>query len=109
MITSSEITIKRSGVTPVSQTLDVKALYLERGETYLYDEAGTISKLNLDGQAVMTVDLKKDNPQDAFVCGNRIVLVRLSIGRRVVCFYDLAQMISSFNLTNQMQSEIDTK
>ena len=88
MITSSEITIKSSGVTPVMQTLNVKALYLEKGETYFYDGTQTIKKLNPDGQAVRAVDLAKDT-QAAFICGNRVILVRPSGGVRVVCFYDL--------------------
>ena len=67
MITSSEIAIKRSGVTAVNQTLDVRTLYLEKGETYLHDARHTIKKLNPDGQAVMSVDLAKENPQVAFV------------------------------------------
>ena len=90
MITSSEIAIKRSGVTAVNQTLDVRALYLEKGETYLHDAPHTIKKLNPDGQAVMSVDLAKENPQVAFVCGDRVtcILVR-GAGELVVCFYDL--------------------
>ena len=91
MITSSEIAMKRSGVTAVNQTLDVRALYLEKGETYLHDAPHTIKKLNPDGQAVMSVDLAKENPQVAFVCGDRVscILVQPSGGVRVVCFYDL--------------------
>ena len=88
MITSSEITIKRSRVTAITQPLVVRTLYLEKGETYLYDGARTIKKLTPDGQAVMAVDLAKDT-QVAFVCGNRVILVRPSGGVRVVCFYDL--------------------
>ena len=58
----------------------------------MYGETQTITKLTPDGQAVMAVDLAKDNslnPQIAFVCGDRDVFVWLFGSVRSICFYDL--------------------
>ena len=58
----------------------------------MYGETQTITKLTPDGQAVMAVDLAKDNslnPQIAFVCGDRVVFVWLFGSVRSICFYDL--------------------